>query len=383
MAGMEKRRPGKRSQSLSSRLNFALFAGTVGVAAKVRPPRAAEVRLGAGSRVLVFSTAGIGDSLLDSAGIRALAETFPGVRISAVVHHRRPHIAAHNPFLERLFFLKKGPLEFFRLFAELHRVGPWDAILFLSCLDPEARSLGYLLARDRTFGPGWRTDLPWLCATNLDDSALRRAHLAAQAVAVAAAVGADCTTPRMVYEVKDPEHAELAETLRRIGCSSAPGLTLQLGGGGASYRDWPAAHFIELARTLRERGVGPIFLLGGPDHVEKAGRVAQTLGTDGVWNLAGTLPLPLAAALVASSRCVMSTDTGIMHLAFAVGTPTVALLHPRPGAARVGPLWESGRHRVLALEKPLGYSRPEDARMENIPPARVIEAVTELWESRS
>ncbi len=320
--------------------------------------------------------------MLDSAGIRALAETIPGVRISAVVHHRRPHIASHNPFLERLFVLRKGPLEFLRLLAELRRAGPWDAIVFLSCLDPEARSLGYLLARDRTFGPGWRTDLPWLCATNLDGKTLRRAHLAAQAVAIAAAAGARNEIPRMVYEVKADEHTELASTLERMRYPSERGITLQLGGGGASYRDWPAAHFIELVRALHSRGVGPIFLLGGPDHVGKAGQVMKALGEGVAWNLTGKLSLPLAAALIASSHCVVSTDTGIMHLAFALGTPTVALLHPRPGPARVGPLWEADRHRIIPLEKPAGYRRPEDARMENITPARVIDATLELWEAR-
>ncbi|MDX2082300.1 MAG: glycosyltransferase family 9 protein [Terrimicrobiaceae bacterium] len=369
----------KNALSFSSRLNLALYRLTIGTAAVFRPPRPTLPALKAGSRVLVFSSAGLGDSLLDSVGFRALAETFPGLHIGAVAHHRRPDILRHNPFVSELFLLRKGPPAFLRLWRELRGGGPWDAILYLSCLDPEARCLGYLLGRDATFGLAWRTGMPQTCAFSIDEPGLRRAHLSSQALAVAAALGARTDYPRMVYEVHEADRVALDGRLREWGLPS-PGITFQLGGGGAAYRDWPAAHFVELARLLAAAGIGPIFLLGGPDHVAKSREVESALPAGSVFNVTGRLPLPLSAALLERSRCLVSTDTGIMHMGFAVGTPTVALLHCRPGPARVGPLADTDRHELVALEKPPGYRDPSDARMSEIPPGRVFEAVRRLWQ---
>ncbi len=366
--------------SLSSRLNLRLYRMIFGGLARVRPPRVAPIRLAAKSRVLVFSSAGLGDSLLDSVAIRALAETFPGIHLAAVVHHRRPDMSRHNPFLAKLYSLKKGPPAFLALATKLRRDGPWDAVLYLSCHDPEARCLGFLLNRDATVGLAWRSTFGNLCARNLDGPGLRRAHLAIQALRVAEEAGAKLGEVRMVYAVAAGDRAALDRRLEELGLPPRPAVVFQLGGGGAAYREWPVEHFVRLGGAIQAAGLGPVFILGGPDHREKAARFAAgatAIGLD-FSDVVGKLPLPLSAALLERSRCLVSTDTGIMHLGFATGTPTVALLHCSPGDARVGPLADRDRHVILQIPKPPGYRSPADAPMRDLDPARVIPAVLKL-----
>lgn len=372
--------PGKRKGKLSfsSSLNLFAYRAVFGFLTALRPPRQKPFRLDGRSRVLVFSTAGLGDSLLDSAGIQALASTFPGICIEAVVHHRRTDIARHNPALKKLHFLRKGPHAFFSLWRSLKKSGPWDAVLYLSCHDPEARALGYLLAPDATVGLAWRTEMPWLCAVNIDEPGLRRAHLAAQAVRVASGVGAREEEVRMIYEVAAEDRAALDRTLAEKGLPEKPGVTFQLGGGGGPFRDWPVEHFLRLAEMAHAAGIGPIFLLGGPDHRHKADRFAEA-ATMPFHDLVGRLPLPQSAALVERSRCLVSTDTGIMHLAFAMGTPTVALLHCTPGETRVGPMADREKHEVLQLPRPPGYKKPADASMADLQPETVFPALEKLF----
>lgn len=373
--------PGKRKGdlSLSSSLNLFAYRTVFGLLAKARPPKNREIRVGPQSRVLIFSTAGLGDSLLDSAGIRALAEAFPGIHIEAVVHHRRRDIPEHNPFLEKLHFLRKGPHAFIALWWNLRKRGPWDAVLYLSCHDPEARCLGYLLAKDATIGLAWRTKLPWLCARNIEEPGLRKAHLAAQAVRVAREAGATGHAVRMAYEVKESDRAGLAAKISGLGYPSGPGVVFQLGGGGGAFRDWPVEHFLRLAGMAHAAGMGPLFLLGGPDHVEKSRQLALAANGIPLFDLVGKLPLPLSAALLEQARCLVSTDTGIMHLAFAIGTPTVALLHCTPGSDRVGPTADPGKHVVIALTRPQGYRSPSDVSMKEIPPEQVFAGLQELF----
>jgi len=369
-----------RKLSLSSRANLLGYRWIFGLLETMGPPAPRPIHLTRSSRVLVFSSAGLGDSLLDSVAVRALAETFPGITIEAVVHHRRPDISRHNPFLRRLHLLKKGPLGFLKLWRDLRGGKPWDAILYLSCHDPEARCLGFLLNKDATVSLAWRTELSSLCAWNLDEPGLRREHLSRQALRVAAQAGAETVYPRMVYVVGDADRAALNARLEALALPAAPGVVFQLGGGGAAYRDWPVEHFLELARMLAGAGEGPLFLLGGPDHRKKADIFAETARAEGLefCDVVGKLPLPLSAALLERSRCLVSTDTGIMHLGFALGTPTVALLHCSPGRARVGPLADEEKHAIIELSRPEGYRSPSDASMSDIKPEAVFPHVQEL-----
>lgn len=375
--------PGAKSPgrlSLAAAANLVVFAALFGMLHRLRPPKPKHPQIREGSQVLVFSTGGIGDSLLDSAGIRALAESFPHARIHLVAHHRRPVIACHNPFVHRLHFFRKGPLAFLGLWAKLRVEGPWEAVLYFTAHDPEARCLGYLLAPDTTVGLAWRSQFGGLCAHDLDGCELRRAHLAAQAVEVAKAAGARARSePRMVYQVEQAERVEFLEQWKKAGFSEeARPIVFQLGGGGSPYRDWPVSRFAQLLDMLHQQGLGPLVLLGGPDHVAKAQEIRARASTVPHVDFTGRLPLPLAAALLEHARALVTTDTGIMHLGFALQTPTVALLHPSPGAARVGPLFGAERHELVCLEKPSGYRKPEDARMEAITAEMAAEALGRL-----
>lgn len=367
-----------RRPSLATLINCLLFAGVFAALMRLRKPRALPVRLRPRGRVLMVSTGGLGDSLLDSVAIRALATTYPGVEIHLLVHHKRPDIGRHNPMVHSLHAFHKGPLAFLRLWLRLRKAGPWDAILYLSAHDPESRCLGYLLNPDATIGLAWRSEMGGLCAHDLDGKDLRRAHLAEQALAVAGVVGAALPEAKMVYEVFEEERQEWREQWSRSGGGTGQSVVLQLGGGGSSYRDWPSAHFIELIKALHSDGVGPLVLLGGRDHRKKADEVVAGLVGVPVRDFVGKLSLPVAAALIESARCLVTTDTGIMHLAFALGTPTVALLHPSPGESRVGPLAGRELHEIVCLPKPEGYRRPEDARMVELRPDCVHEAVRRL-----
>lgn len=85
---------------------------------------------------------------------------------------------------------------------------------------------------------------------------------------------------------------------------------------------WPEADWISLARHLAGRGLNLMLPWGSLAEYERARRIA-----DAVPN---TLPAPRlrlaeAAALLAHARLVVGVDTGLVHLATAVGTPAIGL----------------------------------------------------------
>lgn len=373
-------------------LHAGAYRAAFGLRARLRPARKTPIALGPTSRVLVFTCAGIGDTLTDSVVLKALAETWPGIYIGAVVHTRRRSLLDHNPFCSKVFPFSKGPFAFARLARALRADGPWDAILHLRGNDPEPRCLSWLVNPDVTVSVPQMTKLGHLCGHTIVQPDWDDTHGVEQTLRIARYVGADTAEPHLVYQVREAETAELRARLPGLGVAvDRPHLVLQIGGGRrASWRDWPVEHYASLIRLAAPLGA-ELILLGGKDNADRAqaieklceaGDVRRELERGGsrVRNLAGHISLAHSAALLAGSRAVVSTDTGIMHLSFAVGARVVALIHCNNPAHRVGPWGYGDRHRVVQLPRPQGYKSPADASMHDLRPEVVAEKLGEIWQ---
>jgi heptosyltransferase-2 len=94
---------------------------------------------------------------------------------------------------------------------------------------------------------------------------------------------------------------------------------------GAEYgpaKRWPAAHFAELARRLLTAGRA-VWIVGGPGDAAIGAEVAAL--APGAANLTGETSLGEAIDLISACAAVVSNDSGLMHVAAALGRPIVAL----------------------------------------------------------
>jgi heptosyltransferase-1 len=96
---------------------------------------------------------------------------------------------------------------------------------------------------------------------------------------------------------------------------------LLLPGSGQKKKNWPVQAFAALARLLQGEGL-PVTVLWGPGEKRVAEAICQ--GAPGT-NLAPPTQLLQLASFLAAGRAVVGGDTGPLHLAAALGTPTVAL----------------------------------------------------------
>ena len=100
---------------------------------------------------------------------------------------------------------------------------------------------------------------------------------------------------------------------------------------GAEYgpaKRWPEAHFAALARLLAARGYA-VWLVGSPkDHAVAETIAGASAGT--CINLCGKTGIAEAADLLAAARLVVTNDSGLMHVAAAVGRPVIADAAPIP-----------------------------------------------------
>ncbi len=146
------------------------------------------------------------------------------------------------------------------------------------------------------------------------------------------------TDKRLVigYTAEDAASADRLLRERGIG----PGFVVLAPKTTWQSKCWPEGYWAALGNALASR---QIVLIGSASESEALERVAAAMQTPPVL-LPGLLGFRALAALLARAAICISSDSGPMHLAAAVGTAVVSLFGPTP-AARYAPL--AGDVRVL------------------------------------
>ena len=122
------------------------------------------------------------------------------------------------------------------------------------------------------------------------------------------------------------------------------GATVIHPGAASAARRWPPRRWAAVARAERDAG-RRVLVTGGAGEASLAQRVASEAGLEGDAVHTDDDVLALAAVVAAAGRVAVG-DTGVAHLATALGTPSVVLFGPTP-PARWGPPSGRGRHRAL------------------------------------
>ncbi|UCE01967.1 MAG: lipopolysaccharide heptosyltransferase II [Candidatus Latescibacterota bacterium] len=126
--------------------------------------------------------------------------------------------------------------------------------------------------------------------------------------------------PRL--QPRDSETEAAAALLRGAGCSDRP-LVVAPGARFGPAKRYPSDRFAEAARRLAQRLDTGVVLVGSSEDARETAAVQAGL-RDAI-DLAGRTDLGALLGLLALARGVLSNDSGVMHLAAALGTPVVGI----------------------------------------------------------
>jgi ADP-heptose:LPS heptosyltransferase len=97
-------------------------------------------------------------------------------------------------------------------------------------------------------------------------------------------------------------------------------------GSGGEAKCWPRESFLELGRALKRNGIVPTFVLGEAEVDRWGMKVVDSLKDEFPWYL--HMGLYELAERMGRARLYLGNDSGVTHLAAAVGIPVIALFGP-------------------------------------------------------
>jgi ADP-heptose:LPS heptosyltransferase len=123
-----------------------------------------------------------------------------------------------------------------------------------------------------------------------------------------------------------------------------PSLVVHPGAGGPA-KCWPAEAFARVVTTAAARARMNVIVHQGPADAAAGAALRRHLGAGVVWLVEPALPA--LAGVLAHAHAFLGNDSGVSHLAAALGVPSVVLFDARHLAWR--PWWTGARARTVTL----------------------------------
>jgi heptosyltransferase-3 len=290
------------------------------------------------SRVLIVNVTRIGDTLLATPAIRAIARHFPNATITCLGHPKRVEVIEHLPYLGKVGGITKNSAPFRARFGGLTGA-PYDWAFVYGNDIPlhqyslrKARQVVAFRQKDkflnsRLFGAA-------------EEPRPNSRHAVLWHLALPQSVGIAADGHALDYAVTpDESHWARKQLEQDIGADKRPLIGLQVASFPTkAYRDWPIEHFIKLAkRIVNSRPEARFVLFGGADDRAKTTAFEQELPNH-TRVYAGQLSLRQTVAIMSEIDLYIGVDTGPTHLYGALGKPMVAMYHPSLPSALYKPL---------------------------------------------
>ncbi len=308
-------------------------------------------------RILIVRLSAVGDTILNLPIACVLRRHVPDAEIGWVVGRGASSLLEGHPCVDQVFTLgseaNRSPRSFLTFVRGLRAWKP-DVVIDAQGLT-KSSILGWLSGARQRIGLAksefeGRELSTWINNTIVKPSA---SHVIDRGLELLRPLGIDTTeieyrVPRL-HKLREQVAAQAAE----LGWQS-PGSIINVGAGWES-KIWPNDRYAAIARHLADRwNLRTCVVWGGAK--EKAAAEEVVAMSEGAAILAPSTKLPELAEWIRHARLFIGSDTGPMHLACALGIPTIGLIGPMP-VERVGPrgpgqiaiqrltLPESQRHR--------------------------------------
>jgi ADP-heptose:LPS heptosyltransferase len=258
--------------------------------------------------ILVITLSNLGDVIMTTPVIMALATRFPSAKLTVLVGPKARALLDKSPHIHQVVVYDKNAdwRGKWRLLRELRQVR-YDCVVDLR-----------------------HTPIPWLLRCKQRSPLFRRFRKTNQRDRhweILEMMGFHWPRPPVLPFFDDADVRASLEKLGTKGILETDGWIVAAPGAASEKKRWPVESFQTVLRELAKRMACPIVLVGAPNERPIAEAVAR--GLSGlVIVLCGETTINETAALLSRAALVLANDSAIMHLGFELDVPTVGIFGP-------------------------------------------------------
>lgn len=321
----------RKLQALVVRSAYSAINLALRIAAFIRWPRS---RPAAAKRVCVFRIGHIGDIVCALPAINAIRHAYPDAHLTLLTSPGQRSMAgaaevlADAKWIDELRVYHAGDIDTFAkrwsLAKELRarRFDVWiDLPNDLSTIARQFRDMLFASLVGPRWARGWRIDtLKW--AAQAQSEHLHFSNEVERMLAVVRRSGMDAVDAEFALP-RTAETKDRIDALMRSWNLQSDRLIAIAPGAKRSTNLWVPDRFAEVGRALASQGYRIVLVAGKADS-DTCGTIAEQIGPR-AYSFAGMLSVSESTELLRRCRLVVCLDSGIQHLASAVGTLCVSL----------------------------------------------------------
>jgi len=301
------------------------------------------------SGILVIRGGAIGDFILTLPALKLLREAFPSAHLEVLGYKHIAVLATMSGYANATRSIEYGPLSSF-----FSRGGDLSAEL-VEYFGSFQQVVSYLFDPDQVF------------AGNLERAGVRNLLVGSPKISDQEHAARQLARPleSLALYLEDPAAVILPNETRKVEKS----LIAIHPGSGSERKNWPLERWVEVARSLLSPNENTLLLLiGGEADNDHVAQLRAALPNERVRN-AQNLPLADLAARLQECGLFLGHDSGISHLAAAVGTPSLLLFGPTDPT-----IWAPANPHVRLLRAP-------SLTMDGLEVSQVLAALQELQQT--
>ena len=261
-------------------------------------------------KILLIRFSSIGDIVLTTPVIRCIKRQLDDdVELHMLIKDKFASLSHNNPYIDKTFEYSNSIREVIR---ELKKE-EYDYVVDLQKNNRSRRVCMVLGCEHHSFH---KLDFKKMLLTTFKINRLPKVHVVDRYFEAVAPLGVKNDGRGLEFYISETnmmQEPDIPEEFRN-------GFYAIVVGGSYTTKVMPVEQIVDVIEKLDE----PVILLGGPGDMQRAKLIAEVVG-ENVWNPVGMLNLEQSASIIKMSKAVLTSDTGMMHIAAALHKPMVSV----------------------------------------------------------
>jgi len=261
-------------------------------------------------KILIIRFSSIGDIILTTPVVRCLKKQLPGAELHFLVRKQYVPLLASNPYVDKIHSFEKKSTE---IIPELKK----EHFDFVVDLQKNRRSLYVRTCLGLPYGTFNKLNKKKWLLTNFKINLLPKIHIVDRYFQAVKKLNVTNDLQGLDFFIPENDKVDITKILPE---TFQNGYIALVTGSKQNTKQMPVEKILELCKKIEK----PVLLLGGKEDVDKAKQVSDQLGNR-VFNGCGTFNINQSASLAAQALAVITTDTGLMHIAAALRKKVISV----------------------------------------------------------